>query len=300
MYGPALDILAPQPLAPRYGLVAQVLAELAATVGDVGDAWQNGVRLVSYPAGLPVAYDPCATGSQAGNLPSGVPAVPAVPEFSAFVVSFAAKCSALGMANDEDYARRVQRAFEARESWLVEREFEQGAELGSAVVDTGQGFLARTDQPGGAKPHPLTLANAGLAAVNPTQALALLETAISNTGQAGVLHASPEVATYWAGANLIADDKGTMRTIANGTVVIVGAGYQGVAPSGQTANTTAQVCAYATGPVLLTRELGVRLSPATLAEALDRSNNDVTVRAERTYLVAWDEQFRAVARITKP
>ena len=60
-----------------------------------------------------------------------------------------------------------------------------------------------------------------------------------------------------------------------------------------------QSYAIATGPVEIRREDSITMLPGSLAEALDRSQNLVTYRAERDYLVEWDRQLQAAILVDR-
>lgn len=106
----------------------------------------------------------------------------------------------------------------------------------------------------------------------------------------GVIHATPQTVALWASEHMVFDyPDGILRDIF-GNIVIGGAGYataEGEGPDGDVDPTGKTVWAYATGPVRAM--LGpVYITPDDTGEALIRTTNDITWRAERTVSAAFD------------
>jgi hypothetical protein len=104
---------------------------------------------------------------------------------------------------------------------------------------------------------------------------------------AGVIHATPMTVSLWRAEYLVdVDDDGVIRDVF-GNVIVGGAGYDGSAPDGSIDPSGQTVWAYASGPVRVM--LGpVYMVPDTTGEALARSVNDITWRAERSATAMFD------------
>ena len=118
-------------------------------------------------------------------------------------------------------------------------------------------------------------------------ALALLEDAIGATGRQGLIHASAAVVTSWDAIGFTLVESGGILRTKRGTPVVVGDGYIGTKPDGTPALEDVEAYAYATGPVQVRRSEMFML-PENVSEALERQTNLITYRAERTYVVDWD------------
>lgn len=264
--GPATTLDGPLPRPPRYSLlqVPGVLVEEGAN-----DRFLNGVNLWGYPTAVPTLWEPCSSGTfREKDDESDIP----TPRFDPFGAYIPVACSSLGMpAGFEDKARR---ALEARLSFAVEQALSQGV----GVTSTNP-FFGDTD-----------LDVLGGGPVTPEVGLSLLEEAIGETGQQGLIHATPAIVAAWGFDKLETGD--ALRT-ANGTPVAAGGGYIGADPVSGASPTADQTgWAFATGPV------EVRLSeftmvPDDISSALDRASNDVVYRAERYVLATWDTALQA-------
>jgi hypothetical protein len=275
MYGPEYPVDGPAPAAGPYNLIrtAQVVNEAADP-----DRWINGVSVQPYPSDCAGTHDPCATGSAITTKAAGT--LPTFPTFGSFTAYLPVKCSSFGW-DGGNYEERATAALDAVAPAAVENEFWSGTRVPGNIFLTKAGGTFVT------------------AATNLLNGLALLERAIANTCRMGMIHAPPEIATGWASLVLIEPDRaGIMRTVAMGTPVVVGLGYPGTPQAGATPNGTTELVAYATGPVQV-RQTNTFLVPPTLGEALDRSQNTVTVRAERHYNISYDGVLRYGIRIDR-
>jgi hypothetical protein len=120
-------------------------------------------------------------------------------------------------------------------------------------------------------------------AADAVSAMALLEGALADcTPGAGVIHVPYEAIPALKASALIIRE-GDSITTTTGQLVVAGAGYPVTGPAADVP-AAGEVWIFGTGPVLV---LGsdVFLTPDTLAAAVDRSINDVTVYAERTFAV---------------
>lgn len=257
--GVRLDLDAPRPLAPPHSLL-----RTPGVVVDAGEGrWLNGVNLDTYPEEVPVVWDPCSTGTfRTKDDGSGFD----VPQFDPFVIYIPATCSTFSLGRLKEM---LAEAFDARQSY--------GAELGLAAGVPGMvnPFLADAN-----------LTQLGSAVLTPAEGMARLENAIGETGQKGIIHATPALVSSLALELLEGDVKGDNNLFTpNGTPVVSGGGYIDIRPVGKAAPTDGQDWMYATTGV------EVRLGPISvtdLVSSLDRSDNTVTFRAERAVLATWD------------
>jgi hypothetical protein len=267
--GPPVLIDGPLPEAPPYGLVPSV-----PTIPTVDEHWISGGSVYGYLDDLPVGFDLCGDGSARVKV---IARAAPLPTFGAFAIYLAMRCNSWSIGSDEELHQRVERAFAAVESFAVEQEFAAG--------------LAMPLNPhlndGGAAAQGNDLASG--AAVGPVEALALLEDAIGRTGKQGVIHATPSSVIAWD--QHVLDVAGKLRT-RNGTLVVSGGGYIDQVDDSAGALSADEQWAWATGPIEIRRS-GILSLPTTLAEALDRGTNEVTVYAERAYLPVWDTALQA-------
>lgn len=259
----------PPPQAPAHGLL-----QTARIVTEGNERWANGVSPWVYPRDLPGTFDPCGGGSSGGPKSGGTPLTdPTALDFGAFTVFSPETCTAARIGDVDEFRRRARVQMDATDGWAVEREFEQGIRIGANP------YLAKAT-PSTVQPTPNT-------AVIPRIGLAYLERSAANTGTMGMIHCTVEIATMWAREFLIEEENGILRTAAKRTPVVVGSGYQGVAPNGTPGITGTVQCAYITAPVDIRRS-DVVIMPDELSQALDRVTNTVVYRAERDYVYDWD------------
>lgn len=267
--GPPLSLDGPLPVAPLRSLLNTV------TVIDSPDLrFGVGGVVWPYPPGLPESFDPCSTGTfRTKSEGEGWD----LPQFQPFTVYLPITCSSITAAAP-GFADRVQLAFAATESYAVARELARGA------ANPLNPFLDDAN---------LTILNAGVA-VNLDRGLGLLEDAIGATGRGGVILTSPAVGTGWNGSGGYGIDtkSGALLTTANATPVALDGGFIGSSPSLHAALSDDEAWAFATGPIQVRRSPEITIL-STLEESLDRSDNTVTFRAERDYLVTWDTALQA-------
>lgn len=274
--GPALAIDGPLPVAPPFSLVETP----GVLVDDGSDRWINGVNVYGYPSDTPDTWEPCATGtfrtkSDASEQPT--------PRFDSFVIYLPISCTAASMGNWEDFADRARVALEAKQSFGVEQALSQGVTLSLNP------FLGDSN---------VTILGGG--AVTPEVGLRWLEDAIGETGQMGMIHATPAVVAAWGfgagltGGNVQNPPDAVLRT-PNGTPVISGGGYIGAEANGN-APASGQAYAFATGPVEV-RLSEMQLVGDNINGTLDTSNNDVTFYAEKYALAEWDTALQSAVLI---
>lgn len=288
--------------------------------------WQNGIALQSYPSDPAGEFDPCGAGTDAIKTEGGKINL---PEFGAVEIYFAETCTAsvvgpppellppqYSILPDPALRRTYDRLQDARallndpgaqneraaaneDFWFTRRAV---AMLGGTEEAAIENVLAT----GGAVPQNPHLTDGNLlklnggAATNPVEALALLEETIGGTKKGGIIHAAPATVTYWARYRCIQEPtkQGSLYTLA-GTPIVCGYGYIGAYPDGGAPVSVTEDWAFATGPVKIWREPGILLYPASYREALNRSTNNLTYRAERPYVVTWDGTLQAGALIDR-
>ena len=268
----------PIPRPPLYGLTS-VATEVTQDI-------RGGAVIVPYPAALPNALDPCSEGTETKDIPDSLVIPDGFPVFDAYLGEV---CTAYNIGDWGEWQSRANVALAARTTWALERQLVNAqfqATMGNADVP----YLGDAE---------LDVVVGG--AVPARVALAYLDGAIASTGIEGIIHITPEVATY-VGWEALRDDRGTLRT-ASGTRVVVGQGYSSASldtldfpgaapPDGEAAAAAGQSWIYATGPVLY-QQGAIFAGPPDLGEALDRDTNEVIYRAERPLWVGWDAQLQA-------
>lgn len=273
-FGPPVMLDGPLPVAPPRSLLS-----VPGVLQEPGDArWMNGAAVWGYPEGLPQTQDPCATGtfevkSDASTF--------STPDFAAFVVYLPITCSSFTVASDpEGFARRSEVALDAITSYALEQALSQGIPM---FLNP---FLADAN---------VTVLAAG-AGVTPAVGLSYLEDAIGATARQGMLHATPGVVSQWFDDWRDVQMMGEPASLvtACGTPVSCGGGYAGATPDGETPAAAGESWVYATGPVRVFIEVEMTLD---IKDVLDRSDNDVTFRAERYALVEWDTALQSAILI---
>lgn len=271
--GPALDLDGPLPVPRRHSLLTT--PGVRQPVGD--RRWENGVVVQGYPAGTPLAWDPCATGTDRvkSEIADGL-AGDALPggRFDSLGIYFPILCSTHGMRDPSQLGEKVEAALDATLSAGVESALAKGAagSLNPFFGDTNMDALSLT-------------------AVSPQVGLGMLENAGAQTnGREFSIHATPAVVSTW-GFDKLEDANGVLRT-ANGTPVISGAGYIGahpVGPGGLPGPGTTSDWVFGTSP------LGVYVDEEPrfeVVDVIDRTDNTIVYRAERYVLAEWDRSLQ--------
>lgn len=221
----------PRPLPPRYRLI-----DTATVIPEATSHWENGVQVWSYPTGVPDVFDPCSTGTD--RIKADGEASPQ-PAFGSFVVWLAETCTARGIDPDDQdgYIARALDAFNASESYAVEREFSGGAKMGLINPYLGDANL--------------DILNAG-ATTSPDAALAWLESAIAASARRGFIHAAPQVVSRWS-MTQVHDVSGKLESTV-GSLVASEQGLSGLIPDdAATTLVDGTDWAYATGMVDIRR-----------------------------------------------
>lgn len=274
-FGPPVVIDGPLPVAPLRSLLT-VPGVLQEGAGDTAhERWMNGLALFGYPVGLPETWDPCGDASPE-NTKSDESSI-LTPDFAAFVAYIPVTCSSFSLATDPaGFAQRAEIALDARISYAFEAALAKGVPMSNnpSLSDANVDVLASG------------------AAVSPEVGLAWLEEAVGQTGQEGMLHATPGVVSRWFDVTGI-EPSDPLRT-PTGSIVVSGGGYVGATPFGESAAAAGESWVYATGPV----QAWLAKEPTlNIKDVLDRSNNDVTFRAEKYALVEWDTSLQAAVLI---
>lgn len=181
--------------------------------------------------------------------------------------------------------RRTQDAFDiararllANEGKGVERVFWTGVTNAGTILPSLAGGNANGDIP------VVDLTPAG-GALCPIDAVAALESNLADCSPGlGVIHANYGLATYLFAENLVINDNGQLRS-GTGQRFAFGAGYPGTGPAGNTP-AAGETWMFATGPVIAWRG-DVFMTPDEVGAAVDRSINQITVFAERTWAVGF-------------
>jgi hypothetical protein len=221
------------------------------------------------------------------------PGAPRYSEHKPFFIEAEDFASTLGVLGLDRFAR-VTRQLEGISQHACEVEFWDGAiALGEGLPNP---YLTRADS--------VTILNSG-AALSPRRAVALLEHEIgqiSAGGEQGIIHMTRDTATLLSSSsNMLFHDKDKehLQTL-GGTPVVVGSGYTGNGPVGDT-NATATAdnkWIYATGTVRVL--LGdPEVVNDNLSQAYDVAGNanDMRIKATRAASVYFDTSIHLAVRV---
>lgn len=196
----------------------------------------------------------------------------------------------------EDRFAAVVAQLEAATQKAVEREFWEGLAAQAPSPDAPNMYLRKAST--------VTVPVAG--ALKPENALMILEQAISEspTGENGVIHMTRDVASI-LGSRLVykkGDDEVSGRAMTRlGTDVVIGSGYTGNGPIGDTnaAASSTNKWMYATGHVDV--HLGkVEVVNENLAQGADVTINNMRIKAFRPAAVYADPSMHFAMRVTLP
>lgn len=193
-------------------------------------------------------------------------------EWDPYILVAADSCSALGFGA-RDWQGRARRLLLACESAQIEAELWNGTIADDEDLPNRALASEASDV--------LTSGPTGF-----TDALACLEQGLAecNCGQRGMIHAPRQLVTHWVALNLIRRE-GNFLLTALDTIVVPGAGYDGSGP--YAAASEGSIWAYGTGIVDV--RLGeIQIYGGPNREGLDRTTNDIEIRAERKALASWD------------
>jgi hypothetical protein len=251
------------------------LLDVAEVVEPDDPHWRNGVQMWGYPPSIPVLWESCAqNGTFLKNDGDAAP----LPEFPGFTNYLSITCTAAGIdwTDPASWKERGLRAFNAVESYALEKEISQGlmAPLSPHFDDANLSILG------------------GGTAKKPQVGLSYLEDAIGATARRGMIHGTPGTVTAWGKEFLVFRQDGELITPV-GSRVATGDGYIGGDPAGGSSPTTGQAWAYATGRIKIIRDKAPRFNPDNFSQALNRAQNIITFEVERDYVVGWDTELQA-------
>lgn len=258
-YGPPIALDGPLPVAPRHSLLTIPGVVVEATPGH----WMNGAGLWAYPHGEVHLWDPCSSGTERTKA-EGDPLLS--PLFGPFVGYLPITCSSMSIGDPNEFRDRATASLDARESWAVEKALSQGVPSSLNPFYTDAGLDLRAGP------------------VSPAVGLAHLEDAAGELGIDALIQAPPSIASRWGYDKMWEYNDGVLRT-ASGYPIAVGGGYAGA--DGQIG--TRDMAFVTTFPRVMHAEVNV----LEIADVLDRETNDVTYRAERFVVAAWDTALQA-------
>lgn len=268
-FGPPISLDGPPPRRYPFGLlsVADEVAE---------GRWGMGAQIDQYPPDLPLAHDPCSSGStrikSSGSIISR-------PIFGAFDGYVPVTCTRRGIDSVAEFKRKANVALEIRDQWILEKQ-----------LLTGEFFSANPSLDDADVDY--------LGSVGLNEGLNRLEDAIADTGQQGVILAPPGIVAAWGETKLYRDGR-FLRTT-QGTPVVAGQGFledNGFTVTGGAASTATKHYAFAIGFPMYGRSEIPDFGGDDVF--LDRSDNTFTYRAERSLFVAWDKQLQAAVLVDR-
>lgn len=272
-------ITAPPTAPPRISLLGAVLRP------DAVDGWLNGITFDPEAADptltadgywwdpcLPSATDPSTVEGGPGTKTAG--ARPDQPVFRPWVVVEGDTCSAAGFRSG-DFTARARRLLDAATPAKVEYEFWTGQIV--ELANLPNRYLASPEA---------DVLNGGAAAPLPHALGDLQDYLASTITGRGVIHCTPGTANLWLSAGLIRREANVWLDVKD-NIVVPGDGYPGSGPPDETPASTRTAWAYATSMVHYLED-EVMVLPGALSEALDKSTNTVTWRAERSVLPFFD------------
>jgi hypothetical protein len=190
----------------------------------------------------------------------------------------------------EDRFKKVKKQLEAVTQKAVEKELWDG--VATQADSNANAYLARAAEvvtPG---------------AFDPAIALHYLEQSISDspTGESGVIHMTRDVASALGSRILYKNSDNSGHLITRlGTPVVIGSGYSGNGPDGDS-NSTASATnkwMYATGS--LDVHLGkIEVVNENLSQGVDASINDMRIKSVRPAAVYFDPSIYYTVRVTLP
>lgn len=281
-------VQAPQVRPPRYGLLA------AAPVVDDADLRVLAGGWAFQPEGCgPSGRDSITCAGSVDGVMNADGQRPATINGDPVWIWAGDECSTFGW-EARDWQGRARRTLAAVESYQLANELWTGAITQADTLDNR--YLA---EPGASSD------TVGGAAADPVDALACLEQGLAHylKGQQGMIHVTPQALTHLVSAR-VATLTGTTWTSPNGHLIVADAGYPGTGPGGS--SSTSLQWGYGT-PMIQVRLGPVEVIPGSiddargLAQAMDRSVNDVVVVAGRLAGFQWASECAHVAtRIDLP
>ena len=196
----------------------------------------------------------------------------------------------------EDRFAQVVAALEAATQKAVEREFWEGLAAQAPDPDTSNMYLRKAST--------VTVPVSG--AKKPENALMILEQAISDspTGEKGVIHMTRDVASI-LGSRLVykkGDDEVSGRAMTRlGTDVVIGSGYTGNGPIGDTNAAASATNTWLNATSQVDGHLGkVEIVHENFAQGADVTINNMRIKAFRPAAVYADPSMHFAMRVTLP
>lgn len=278
-------VSAPKIIPSEFGLFTVAQPENSATedrwIRGFSQEWDTDVRSITN-------YDDTDTTSD--SVVSNASPV-RYTEIKPFFIEAEEFRSTLGMSKF-DYIARLERQLEGTTQKAMEKELWDG------VVRKGESHSnkALTDSSA-------TLVN-GTTALSVARALALLDFTISSTspaGENGVVHMTKDAAGLLSANYMIFHnvERGHLQTI-SGTKIIVGSGYTGNGPDGQTGATASSTNKWMYGTGTVKTYVGkIDVVNDSLAQGYDvnGNQNDVRLKAIRPVAVYFDTTIHLAVRL---
>lgn len=257
------------------------LFDAAPVVEQTSPHWEyGGIEFESLACYLSATYPGGLNDINGAGGTKTLPACNGVTQASAFAIYGGVATGSLGHTPEQWRARAVN---------IVELAGQHAVE--SALWTGSANALPALND--AATPKVITgQANTTSGAVDMVTGLALAEKYLTdNYAGRGVIHAPRIAAPFFAFQQQIKfePDQPDRYTTALGTRFAFGGGYDGTGPSAAAppaADTSRYFWMYVTGAVMILK--GAISTPATFAEALDRTHNQVALIAEQPWLVAVD------------
>ena len=236
------------------------------TVADVTDfpATDEGDALSRLMDGITFRPEACGDGGIVELCPDepvtkDISAPLGVADFPSYGFWEGDTCSTLsGAGVYEETSRRVTDRLNRSRSWWVEQAIWEGS-------------IATSDA--------TNLTGTGAASGLVPAMKALIEAMNDDLrGSRGVVHVAQSVLPFLEFYNLVTRSANMLQVSGTDHVYVTGTGYPGTDPDGDPPG-EAETWIYATGPIAV-RASGIRLVPGVEFQAIDRSVNDVAVRAE--------------------
>jgi hypothetical protein len=270
--GPTVGLSGHAPSPPRYRLL-----DAATIVPDEDLHYLAGTQVWPWiDARSGGVHNPCSTGTNREKNGQQDFEMESLPTFASFTVYETIECTSRSISEDYNlWAERAMAALRATESHHVEAELSKGLKL-----PLNPHFALTSTSP-------VNQVLNGGASMAPELALALLEQEASVTGAAHLVHIDPATAVAFSADHLVEKEGADLRVKGTGSRVVVGSGYVGAEPDGGTAASATLSWAWATGPIEVRRS-EMFVNPGSVREAMDLMQNDITIRAERYYMVTWD------------